>query len=159
MQPMDAETVEAARGEAAALLLWHDHAYAAHIFAGEEFLLTIKPADIASSCLHRDWLELDPGFVAKDHAAWLARIDAAAAKSREDFVANFLKEFAPPLPIWVSIECWDFGMLSYFVSGMSTPDRTSLAAHYQVERRDLELTPTAKVWKAKICAQAEELVF
>ena len=87
--------------------------------------------------LHRDWRELDPAFVAKDQAAWLARIDAAAAKSREDFVANFLKEFAPPLPIWVSIECWDFGMLSYFVSGMSTPDRTAMAAHYQVERRDL----------------------
>jgi abortive infection bacteriophage resistance protein len=49
------------------------------------------------SYLHRDWRELDPDFVAKDHAAWLARIDAAAARSRNDFVDNFVKEFAPPL--------------------------------------------------------------
>lgn len=86
--------------------------------------------------LHRDWRALDPEFVGKDHAAWLARIDAAASRSREDFVANFLKEYAPPLPLWVSIECWDFGMLSYFVSGLSTPDKTAMAAHYGVPRRE-----------------------
>ena len=32
--------------------------------------------------IHRDWRALDPEFVEKDHSTWLARIDAAAAKSR-----------------------------------------------------------------------------
>lgn len=87
--------------------------------------------------IHRDWRALDAGFVAKDHAAWLSRIDAAANKSREDFIANFLKEYAPPVPLWVSIECWDFGVLSYFVSGISTADKSLLASHYGLPRREL----------------------
>jgi abortive infection bacteriophage resistance protein len=87
--------------------------------------------------IHRDWRAFDPDFVEKDHSTWLARIDAAAAKSREDFVSAFRKEFLPPLPIWVSIECWDFGMLSYFVGGMRTPDKSAMAERFELPRRDL----------------------
>lgn len=86
---------------------------------------------------HRNGALLDRAFVARDHANWLTRIDAAAARSREDFVANFLREYAPPLPLWVSIECWDYGALSYFVSGLATTDKTDMAAHYGLPRRDL----------------------
>ena len=87
--------------------------------------------------LHRDWRALDPSFIAKDHARWLSRIDDAAARSREDFISRFLKDYDPPLPLWVSIECWDFGMLSYFISGLRTPDKTAMATHYGLPRRDL----------------------
>lgn len=87
--------------------------------------------------IHRDWRALDPDFVAKDHANWLSRIDSSASKSREDFIANFLKEYAPPIPLWVSIECWDFGMLSYFVTGISTTDKTAMAVRYGLPRREL----------------------
>lgn len=87
--------------------------------------------------IHRDWKALDPAFVAKDHATWLSRIDGAAAKSREDFIAKFLKEYSPPVPLWVSIECWDFGILSYFVTGISTADKTAMATHYGLPRREL----------------------
>ena len=87
--------------------------------------------------IHRDWKALAPEFVARDHATWLSRIDSAAAKSREDFIANFLKEYAPPVPLWVSIECWDFGVLSYFVGGLRTPDQTAMSNHYGLPRREL----------------------
>ena len=87
--------------------------------------------------LHRDWRALDPAFVQKDHAIWLSRVDAAAAKSRGDLIAEFLQAYDPPLPLWVSIECWDFGMLSYFVGGLRTPDKTAMAAHWGLPRRDL----------------------
>lgn len=87
--------------------------------------------------IHRDWRALDPDFVEKDHSTWLARIDAAAFKSREDLVHAFRKEFLPPLPLWVSVECWDFGMLSYFIGGIRTPDKTAMAERFALPRRDL----------------------
>lgn len=87
--------------------------------------------------IHRDWRALDPDFVEKDHATWLARIDAGAAKAKEDFVHSFRKQYLPPLPIWVSIETWDFGMLSYFVHGMKTTDKTAMADRFDLPRRDL----------------------
>lgn len=87
--------------------------------------------------IHRDWRALDPDFIAQDHARWLARIDDAAVKSREDFIHAFRSQFLPPLPLWVSIECWDFGMLSYFIGGMRTPDKTSMAERFCLPRRDL----------------------
>lgn len=48
MEPLDAESVEAARREAARLLLAHREAYAAHIFAEDEHVVTIRASDIAS---------------------------------------------------------------------------------------------------------------
>lgn len=87
--------------------------------------------------IHRDWRALDSQFIEKDHANWLARIDDAAAKSREDFIHAFRKQYLPPLPLWVSIECWDFGMLSYFIGGMRTPDKTDMAERFMLSRRDL----------------------
>lgn len=108
--------------------------------------------------IHRDWTALDAEFVAKDHSAWLARIDSAAARSREDFVANFLKEYAPPLPLWVSIECWDFGMLSYFVNGLATTDKTAMAAHYGLPRRDLLTSSLRSINHVRnICAHHSRL--
>jgi abortive infection bacteriophage resistance protein len=87
--------------------------------------------------IHRDWRALDPDFVEKDHATWLARVDGGAAKAREDFVHAFRKEYLPPLPIWVSIETWDFGILSYFVNGLKTTDKTAMADRFGLPRRDL----------------------
>ncbi|WP_374274225.1 hypothetical protein [Brevundimonas sp.] len=49
MQPLDADFIDDARGEAAGLLRHHERAYAAHIFADDEFVATIRAADIASS--------------------------------------------------------------------------------------------------------------
>lgn len=43
--------------------------------------------------IHRDWRALDPQFIEKDHATWLARIDDAAAKSREDSSMLFVRSF------------------------------------------------------------------
>jgi hypothetical protein len=49
MQPLEAESVDAARAEAEALMLHHASAYAAHIFAGDEHVLTIRAPEIASA--------------------------------------------------------------------------------------------------------------
>lgn len=49
MQPMDAESVEEARQEAARLMRHHTRAYAAHIFAEDDHVATIEARDAASS--------------------------------------------------------------------------------------------------------------
>ena len=49
MQPLDALSMEAARREAASLMLTHRRAYAAHIFVGDEHLATIRASEIASA--------------------------------------------------------------------------------------------------------------
>jgi abortive infection bacteriophage resistance protein len=37
-----------------------------------------------------------------------------------------------PLPIWVSVELWEFGMLSTFYQGMSVVDKSVIAMKYGV---------------------------
>ena len=49
MQPMDAESVDGARTEAAGLLRQHRRAYAAHIFSEDQHIATIRARDIVSS--------------------------------------------------------------------------------------------------------------
>ena len=49
MQPLDALSMEAARREAGRLMLKHRRAYAAHIFAGDEHMATIRASEITSA--------------------------------------------------------------------------------------------------------------
>ena len=71
------------------------------------------------------------------HQVWLDRLDKTASKSREEFVEHFRQIYSPPLPIWVAVELWDFGMLSHFLTGMRYQDRTTLASKYGLPRPDL----------------------
>ena len=79
----------------------------------------------------------DPQTGRTAHAAWLARLDDASRRSREEFVRRYQDKYASPLPIWIAIELWDFGMLSHFVAGMTHADTTALARRYQIPRGDL----------------------
>lgn len=64
-----------------------------------------------------------------EHEKWLAKLDQITARSQrtEDFVAHFVKKHGKPLPIWVAIELWDFGMLSRFFAGAKQVDRNAIA--------------------------------
>jgi abortive infection bacteriophage resistance protein len=68
------------------------------------------------------------------HDRWLARHDELSARSKEDFVAHYKNKYGEPLPIWVSIELWDFGLLSTFYSGMRYVDQEGLAIRMGVKR-------------------------
>ena len=71
------------------------------------------------------------------HQEWLQRLDAVAARSREEFVEHFRRTYSTPLPIWMAVELWDFGMLSHFLSGMRHQDQATLAAKYGLPRPEL----------------------
>jgi abortive infection bacteriophage resistance protein len=94
---------------------------------------------------HRDPLQVHRNFATKiegktgltRHAAWIGRLDKATAQSKEEFVSRFQAKYSSPLPIWIAVELWDFGMLSHFVSGMKHPDLVTLAGAYQLTRPEL----------------------
>lgn len=75
---------------------------------------------------------------ATEHEKWLARYRRLEVQSKEDFVGPFLKNHPhAEFPIWMAIEFWDFGALSFFLSGMKVPDRSQLASAVGVSREQL----------------------
>lgn len=98
-----------------------------------------------SPLAHRDPAWLHGNFAKKllqgrpytRHAEWLRRLDEAIDRSREDFVVHFKATYSTPLPIWMAVELWDFGMLSHFLSGMRHQDQAQIAARYGLPRPEL----------------------
>lgn len=102
---------------------------------------------------HRNWKFLNKTFVSNTHSEWLSKIDGYARRSKNDLVYNFLQEFDHPVPIWVSVECWDFGALSYFISGMKEDDIARMAEDYSIPRRELLVSWVRTISHARnICA-------
>ena len=99
----------------------------------------------SSPTAHRDPAYLDGRFARQcargktvtRHQEWLTRLDKTTGESREEFVAHFRRSYSSPLPIWMAVELWDFGMLSHFLSGMRYRDQVTLAARYGLPRPEL----------------------
>ncbi|MEM0976955.1 MAG: Abi family protein [Pseudomonadota bacterium] len=65
------------------------------------------------------------------HAYWLSKVDEKCLKSKEDFAKHFKRKYTnDDMPIWVSVELWDFGTMSHFYSGMKVADRDAIAKRY-----------------------------
>lgn len=60
---------------------------------------------------------------------WQNRYSKALNRSSETFIDHYRQRHGLPLPIWVSIEIWDFGLMSFFYSGMKGVDRNTIAHH------------------------------
>lgn len=71
------------------------------------------------------------------HNDWLRRLDDLTHRSREEFVRHYKAKYTSPLPIWMAIELWDFGLLSTFLSGMTAADQETIARKYGLPRREL----------------------
>ncbi len=90
---------------------------------------------------HRQSRFLHPTFANKPdsakpqltaHQAWLVRHDELTERSREEFVQSFQAKYSTPLPIWIAIELWDFGLLSRFIGLLTVPDRQQLSVRYGI---------------------------
>ena len=66
---------------------------------------------------------------------WLDKLIDLEWKSKEDFAVHFRENYVEPPPVWVSIELWDFGMLSRLIGGMKTEDLNQLAQFYSLSKR------------------------
>lgn len=105
--------------------------------------------DIAHLLGARDpWAHQNPGELhgnfsrvradgGSNHQDWLERLGTVEARSKEDYVKHFKDRYSSPLPIWMSIELWEFGTLSVFLSGLKVSDQQTLAAIYGLPRWEL----------------------
>ena len=67
-----------------------------------------------------------------EHQVWLGRYCSLLHRARrEAFVSHYMKQYGK-LPIWVSIEIWDFGLLSKLFSGLKHHDKNEIAQIYGV---------------------------
>ncbi|MBF0630285.1 MAG: Abi family protein [Magnetococcales bacterium] len=66
------------------------------------------------------------------HQVWLEKYDRVRERSKEDFVRHFEVKYGLPLPIRVSVELWEFGMLSTFYQGMTIVEKTAIAMKYGI---------------------------
>lgn len=91
---------------------------------------------------HRDATLLYPRFTTQPDRKgtipfqrWLQRLDDHEARSKEQFAVHFREKYGPgPFPLWVSIEVWDFGMLSMLIGGMTIADQIALSSPFGVTR-------------------------
>lgn len=85
------------------------------------------------SLLHGNFAKkVNPATGKTKHQDWLDKYEQVLRRSREDFVKHYKQKYGLPLPIWVSIEIWEFGMLSTFFEGMVIADKAAIAAKYEV---------------------------
>jgi abortive infection bacteriophage resistance protein len=84
------------------------------------------------SLLDGNFVAPRPGGAPSKHADWLHKLDQCTDRSKEEFVAHYKTRYGQPLPIWVSIEVWDFGLVSFFASGMKPVDRIAMANRFGV---------------------------
>ncbi|MFM0514252.1 Abi family protein [Paraburkholderia sp. RL17-373-BIF-A] len=97
-------------------------------------------------CAHLNVDLLDPKFCAvpscppgetprkSNFAAWIEQHDKLVSRSKEDFMKHFRRKYEPPVPLWISIEVWDFGLLSYYYSGLRQSDRQRVASDLGIPR-------------------------
>lgn len=76
--------------------------------------------------------KIDPITGKTNHEKWLEKHTDIIKRSKEEFVKHYITKYSLPLPIWVTIELWDFGLLSSFYKGMKVNDKTYIADKYNV---------------------------
>jgi abortive infection bacteriophage resistance protein len=110
---------------------------------------------------HRDPAELDSVFTRRPsgHQKWLDRLDESFRKSREEFVTHFKAKYIGQFPpIWIAIELWDFGMLSFLLEGLKPADKTILAQKYGLPRSSLLVSFARNINNVRnICAHHSRL--
>ena len=65
---------------------------------------------------------------------WLDKFNGAVRRSKDEFVRHHHNKYGPqaPLPIWIAVELWDFGQLSYFYSGLNTAHCIATATRFGI---------------------------
>ncbi len=65
---------------------------------------------------------------------WIAKFNSLYQQSHADFVIHHKNRYGvnTPIPIWIAIELWNFGMLSYAFSGMRYRDQVAVAARFAI---------------------------
>ena len=72
------------------------------------------------------------GKIAYDE--WKAKFDELVLRSKDEFVLHHERQYGSrsPIPIWIAIELWDFGLLSKAFSGMQNRDQVTVASRFNI---------------------------
>jgi abortive infection bacteriophage resistance protein len=73
-------------------------------------------------------------FGVSKYDSWLSKYHQQVARSKDTFVKHYGDKYGKqgPLPIWIAIELWDFGLTSQAYSGMQFNDQLAVAARFSV---------------------------
>lgn len=87
------------------------------------------------------------------HTKFIQKLDEAYRRSREEFAEHFRLKYSSDLPIWMSIELWDFGTLATVLSGMKSTDLDKLSFLYDLPKRRFLLSWAQSInFVRNICA-------
>jgi abortive infection bacteriophage resistance protein len=69
-----------------------------------------------------------------DYTKWFSRYNALVTRSREEFVAHYERKYGlrSHIPIWMAIELWDFGTLSFALAGLRIADQKAIANRFSL---------------------------
>jgi abortive infection bacteriophage resistance protein len=75
--------------------------------------------------------------VPSGYDTWLRNYKKQVDKSKDEFMLHFERQHSSryPLPIWIAIELWDFGLLSNAFGGLKYPDQVTIATRFSVPDR------------------------
>lgn len=96
--------------------------------------LTVEVLGARGPYAHRDSRSYNGWFtkIGEDGVSkleeFVAGQDRAFQRSKEDFSKHFRKTYFGPPPIWIAAGAWDWGNLTYVVSGMSDANKKKLCS-------------------------------
>jgi abortive infection bacteriophage resistance protein len=79
---------------------------------------------------------LSPRFCKKDvngmsdFDKWHEAYQGKLGRPNEDFTKHIIEKYGQPLPIWASVELWEFNQLAFFLGGLRHEDLSAVAARY-----------------------------
>lgn len=102
----------------------------AHLLGAKDPCAHENPA-----CLHGNFAKKvktkGPNQGKTAHQMWLNKYHSMLHRARrEPFIVHHKHKYGGRLPVWVAIEVWDFGLLSYLFEGMQYADKNQLAQKY-----------------------------
>lgn len=68
----------------------------------------------------------------KKYETLITSIQKKYEKSQDDCIKSFKSKYSNPLPVWISSEIWDFGILTHIIGGMKFEYRKQLANLYRI---------------------------
>lgn len=68
-----------------------------------------------------------------DFARWHETYQVKLSRPNEDFTKHIIEKYGQPLPIWASVELWEFNQLCFFLSGLRHEDGQAISRKYGID--------------------------
>ena len=68
-----------------------------------------------------------------DFYKWHKTYQEKLHRPNEDFTKHIIEKYGQPLPIWASVELWEFNQLTFFLTGLNHDDISAVAIRYGLQ--------------------------